>query len=106
MVMMVERVFDLGLWNGVIAGAAPGVAAQDAPYGQVEALEGSVFLYGLLGILRAGGGETAGSGREGADAPLVEQDGQEQQPLQGCTDDVPEAFQDVAHDDMSADGSR
>lgn len=52
------------------------MTAQNTPYGQVESFEGSVLLNGLTGILRAGGGESAGGWGEGGDALLVEEDGQ------------------------------
>jgi len=65
------------LWNGVVAATAPGVAAQDAPHRKVEALERTVLHDGLLGILRASGGETARRGRIGGDVLLIEQDGQQ-----------------------------
>ena len=40
-----------GLWHWVVAGASPRVAAQDAPDGQTEALDGSVLHDCLPGIL-------------------------------------------------------
>jgi hypothetical protein len=54
------------------------MATEYAADGKVETFEGSVLADGLAGILRTGGCETAGSRGEGADAPLVEDDGQQQ----------------------------
>ena len=69
------------------------MTAQDATDAKIKTFEGSVFLYGFLGILRTGGREATGRRREGADALLVEQDRQQQQPLQGPADDMPETSQ-------------
>ena len=46
------------LWYGIVAGAAPGVAAQQAADGKVETLEGAVLEDGLSGVFATGGGET------------------------------------------------
>ena len=51
--------------HGVVARAAPWIAAEDAAEGQPAAFEGTVFLYCLDGILRAGGCVTAGGRGEG-----------------------------------------
>lgn len=45
-----------------------------------------MFYNSLTCILRASGGEAARSRSEGADAPLIEDDGQNQQPLQHQAD--------------------
>ena len=50
---------------GVVAVAAPGVAAEEASDGEVEASEGSVLAEGLDGVLAAGGGVAAAGGCEG-----------------------------------------
>ena len=68
------------------------MAAQDAAYGQIEATEGAMLCDGLAGILRAGGREAAGRRCEGADAPLIEHNGEQQKPLQWPAEDMPEAF--------------
>ena len=65
-----------GLWHRVVTGAAPGVTAQDAPDGEAEALDGTMLHDGLLGVLAAGGRETAGWRRIGTDTGLVETDGE------------------------------
>ena len=51
--------------HGVVARAAPWIASEDAAEGQPAAFEGTVFLYCLHGILRAGGCVTAGGRGEG-----------------------------------------
>lgn len=61
--------------HGVVATAAPGVAAQDAAHGQIESAQGAVLLYGLDGVLAAGGGEAAGGGRQRRYVALIEADG-------------------------------
>ena len=61
--------------NGVIARAAPGVAAQQPAHGQIEPLERPVLLYGLTCILGAGGCEPARRRCVGGDEVLIEQDG-------------------------------
>ena len=43
----------------VVTGTSPGVATQQAFPAEVKALEGAMFLYGLYGILRAGGSKAA-----------------------------------------------
>ena len=47
-----------GLWYGIVAMSAPGVAAQDASYGQVKPFDRSVLLQCFDGILRTRRGET------------------------------------------------
>ena len=44
---------------------------------------------GFTGILRTGGCEAAGGRGEGADASLIEHDGEEQQPLQYSRNPMP-----------------
>ena len=61
---------------GIIAVASPRVAAQDAAYGEVQALERSVFLDGLHGVLRTSGGVATRGRRQRADATLIETDGE------------------------------
>ena len=70
------------LWHRVVAVAAPGMAAQDAAAGQIEAFEGAVPLDGLDGVLRAGGGEAACGRKHGRDGHAIEVDGEEQEPRQ------------------------
>ena len=65
--------------HGVVAAASPGVTAQYAPDGQVQAFQRAVFLDGFDGILRTGGGETAGRRKHGRNEPLVKADGQNEQ---------------------------
>jgi hypothetical protein len=38
-------------WYGVVSVSSPWVAAEYAPYGEIEAAEGTVLLYGLDGVL-------------------------------------------------------
>ena len=59
------------LRNGVVAGATPGVAAEDAADGQVGTLEGPVLTKGLNGILGTRGGEPARRRLERRNANLV-----------------------------------
>ena len=61
---------------GVVAIASPGMAAQDATHGKVEALECSMFLKGFNGVLRAGGREAARGRCQRADDTLIETDGE------------------------------
>ena len=42
----------------IVAVSAPGMAAEDAAYGKVEAFEGAMLAECLKGILRAGWGKT------------------------------------------------
>ena len=72
---MTQRLNRDGSRNGVIAGAAPGVAAQQTANGEVETLDGAVLQDGLTGIFTAGGGEAAGGPQEGGDGYLIETDG-------------------------------
>lgn len=65
--------------DGVVAGASPGVAAEDAAEGEIGATEGSVLAEGFDGVLRTGGGEAAGGGLERGDAGSVKIDGQKQE---------------------------
>ena len=59
---------------GIISATTPGMAAEDASDGEIQAFEGAVLAEGLKGILRAGGGETAAGLLEGGDADLIESD--------------------------------
>ena len=68
------------------------MAAQQTAQGQIEASERAILLYGFAGILRAGGGEAARWRRVGADELLIEHNGQQQQPLQRPTDEMPETL--------------
>ena len=70
------------LRHGVVARTAPGVATQDATNGQIETFKGAMLLYGLFCVLLTSRGETTGWRSERTDAPLIENDGDEQQPLQ------------------------
>lgn len=63
--------------------SSPGVASEYAAYGEVEAAERAVLLYGLDGILRTRRGEPARWRREGRYAVAVEVDGQQQQVFNG-----------------------
>lgn len=64
--------FSNSLWNRVVSAAAPRVATQYAPQGKPTALYRTVFYYGFLCVLRAGGSEPACGGCEWRDALLVE----------------------------------
>ena len=57
---------------GVVAAAAPGIAAEYPLEGKPETLEWAVFAEGLQGILAAGGRETAAMRLERGDADLIE----------------------------------
>ena len=57
------------------------MAAENAPQGQPSATEGAVLADGLLGILRAGGRETAGGRREGRDTGAIESNQRQHEPL-------------------------
>jgi len=63
-----------GSGDGVVAGAAKGVAAEDAFEGEPAAPERAVFLDGFHGVLGAGGGEAADGGCEWGDAVAIEGD--------------------------------
>lgn len=43
---------------GIVAMSAPGMAAEDAAYGKVEAFEGTMLPECLKGVLRASWGKT------------------------------------------------
>ena len=65
--------------NGVIAPGIEWVAAQDAPNGLDPALHHSILINRLITIMRAGGVEAAGIGRQGASKTgLVETDESQQ----------------------------
>ncbi len=81
---------DLGY--GVVARASPGIASQDAPNGEIEALEGTMLDDGLSCILTTGGRKATGWRCIGRDSGLVEADGHHQQPDQRSCDIVPEGF--------------
>ena len=68
-----------GFWDGVEAVSSPGMATKNPAYCQIESLDDSVFLNGLNGILRAGGGETAGGRCQRGDESLVEADGKDEE---------------------------
>ena len=53
------------LRDGIVAGAAPGVAAEDAAQGQPAALEGPMLSQGFDCVLRAGGSKAAARPLEG-----------------------------------------
>ena len=61
---------DLG--HGIVAGAAPGVAAEDTLEGKPETFEGTVLAEGFKGVLGTGWSVAAGRGSERGDAQLVE----------------------------------
>lgn len=67
----------------VIAAAAPGMTATNPPDGKQATFEGAVTPQSLDGILAACGSKTAGSRKEGADAELIEPDGQDKQEHRG-----------------------
>ena len=69
------------------------MAAQDAAHAKPKTFEGAVLLYSLFCILRTSGSETAGRRRQRTDALLIEQNGQQQQPLQEPADNMPNALQ-------------
>ena len=58
----------------IITASAPWVAAEDAPCGEDEALDGAVLAEGLEAVLGACGGESAAWGLEGGYAHLIESD--------------------------------
>ena len=60
------------LWNRVVAGATPGMAAQNAPYRQIGALEGTVLTQRLKRVLGARRGEAAARRFKRRDADLIE----------------------------------
>ena len=66
--------------GGVVAVAAPGVAAEDAAEGFACAAEGAVFGDGVDGVLTAGGGEAALAAEESAEGGAVENDEMDQEP--------------------------
>ena len=68
------------------------MTTQDTPHSQIKSLEGSVTLDSFTGILRTGGREATGCRGERTDAALVEEDGQQQQPLQRQAEIMPDAF--------------
>ena len=47
------------LRHGIVAGAAPGMTAQQAADGEVEAFEGAVLEDGLSGVFATGGRKAA-----------------------------------------------
>ena len=47
------------LWYGVVAGTAPGMTAQQAADGEVEAFDGTVLEDGLSGVFATCGCEAA-----------------------------------------------
>ena len=65
--------------HGVVAGAAPGVAAQYSAQGQQQSAKRAVAAYGLDGILAACRREAAGGREMGRDGVLIEPDGEYQQ---------------------------
>ena len=64
------------LWNGVVAGAAPGVAAEDALDAEPGAFEDTVFEHRLHHILAAGRCISAGGRRQRRNEHPVEIDRQ------------------------------
>ena len=60
------------LWYGVVAGAAPRVAAGYPFCGEPAAFDDAIFANRLDAILRAGGGEAARRGCQGRNTLLVE----------------------------------
>ena len=70
----------LFLWgDGVVAGAAPRVAAAYASGGEPEAFDGAVDAQGFDGVLAAGGCEAAVRPEMGRDGKLIEPDWEDQQ---------------------------
>ncbi len=57
--------------DGVVAAAAPGIAAEDALEAEPEPFKGTVFAESLESILGAGGGEPAAGRLERRDAQLI-----------------------------------
>lgn len=55
------------------------MASEYSPDGEVGSAERSVFDDGLSGVFRTGRREAAGGWGEGADAPLIEDDGHQEQ---------------------------
>lgn len=54
-----RKTHNNALWDRVIAMTTPGMTAQNATYGKVKSLEGSVLLDGLHCVLTAGWREAA-----------------------------------------------
>ena len=48
------------LWYRIISTATPRMTTKYSPKGEPSTLERAVFTQGLEGVLRAGGGKTAG----------------------------------------------
>ena len=81
-----------GLGDGVVAGTAPGVAAEEAADGEPQAAEGAVLADGLDGVLRAGGSEAARRGQPGGNGPLVELNRQQERPHRQGAQGVEQVF--------------
>ncbi len=69
-------------WHGVVTAPTPWMASEYPPDSQPRPLEGSIFRQCLTGIFRTSGSEPARRWRERTDAPLVEEDGQHEKPLE------------------------
>ena len=67
--------FIISLRYRIVAAAAPGVASQDTPDGQIEAFDRTVLHDGLLGILATRGCKPARGSQQRGDAYLVKPDG-------------------------------
>ena len=68
------------------------MTTQQAAYGEVETFKGAVLDDGFLSVLRTRGRKTADRRRERGDTVLIEHYRQEQQPLQGPADVVPQSL--------------
>lgn len=68
------------LRHGVVACPTPRVASENAPDGECQSLDGSVFDQCLTSILTARRCETTGGWREWGDYGLIETDGKQQHP--------------------------
>ena len=70
------------LWHGVVAAAAPRIAAQNAFYGKPRAFRRAMFSDGFDGVLRAGGRVATGRWKVRRNGQLVKSDGQNQYAFQ------------------------
>lgn len=74
------------LGNGVISAAAPRMAAQEAPDGEIKAFEGSMFAECLKGILGTCRSKPAAWRFQRRDADLVESDQKDKRSCSSLSD--------------------
>jgi len=55
----------------IVSASAPRITSQDPPDRKIQPLYGTMFFYGLKGVGRAGGCESAGSRLKRRDAVLI-----------------------------------